>query len=276
MPAAWKKIEWCKRMPSPFPGMNPYLEHPALWPEVHSRLIVALADALNPQILPKYRAAIDQRVYSIDGSDALLVGIPDVTVERRVTVPASAREGMPGPLAIATVPLQVTVPMPIEMREQYLEIREVASQTVVTAVELLSPSNKRTRQGRSAYEEKRLRILGSRTHLVEIDLLRSGEPMVVFNGQGEFDYRILVSRGDQRPRADLYGFTVPEPIPTFPLPLKSPDVEPVIDLNVLLGQLYERGGYEVVIDYNLAPSPALSPELTDWLTSLLGGRDRDH
>jgi Protein of unknown function (DUF4058) len=255
-------------MPSPFPGMNPYLEHPALWPEVHSRLIVALADALNPQILPKYRAAIDQRIYSIDGSDALLVGIPDVTVERRAGTASTARGSTLGQPAIATVPLQVTVPMPIEIREQYLEIREVASQTVVTAVELLSPSNKRTRQGRAAYEEKRLRILGSRTHLVEIDLLRSGEPMAVLDSQGEFDYRILVSRGDQRPRAELYGFAVTDAIPAFSLPLKVPDDEPVVDLNVLIHQLYERGGYDVVIDYSLAPSPALGPELAAWLDNL--------
>lgn len=259
-------------MPSPFPGMNPYLEHPALWPEVHSRLIVALADALNPQILPKYRAAIDQRVYSVDGSEALLVGIPDVTVERRAGAAPTARDSALGQPTIATVPLQVTVPMPIEIREQYLEIREVASQTVVTAVELLSPSNKRTRQGRAAYEEKRLRILGSRTHLVEIDLLRSGEPMAVLDSQGDFDYRILVSRSDQRPRADLYGFAVTDAIPTLPLPLRAPDAEPLIDLTTLLHQLYERGGYEVVIDYNLAPSPVLKPELANWLDNLLKER----
>lgn len=72
-------------MPSPFPGMNPYLENPELWPEVHSRLIVAMADALNPQLMPKYRAAIDQRVYDISGDEALLVGIPDVTVGQPVS-----------------------------------------------------------------------------------------------------------------------------------------------------------------------------------------------
>jgi len=70
-------------MPSPFPGMNPYLENPELWPEVHSRLIVTLADALNPQLIPKYRAAIDRRVYALEGSEALFISIPNVTVERR-------------------------------------------------------------------------------------------------------------------------------------------------------------------------------------------------
>jgi hypothetical protein len=77
------------------------------------------------------------------------------------------------------MPVPVTLPMPIEIRESYLAIREVASQAVITAVELLSPSNKRTRQGREIYEEKRFKVLASRTHLVEIDLLRGGEPMTV-------------------------------------------------------------------------------------------------
>ncbi|MBE9141511.1 DUF4058 family protein [Nodosilinea sp. LEGE 07088] len=72
-------------MPSPFPEMNPYLENPELWPEVHSRLIVAIADALNPQLMPKYRAAIDQRVYDISGDKALLIGISDVTVGRQTS-----------------------------------------------------------------------------------------------------------------------------------------------------------------------------------------------
>jgi hypothetical protein len=54
-------------MPNPFPGMNPYLESPDFWSEVHSRLIVTIADALVPQLLPKYRVAIAKRLYEIKG-----------------------------------------------------------------------------------------------------------------------------------------------------------------------------------------------------------------
>lgn len=249
--------------------MNLYLEHPALWPEVHNRLIVALADALNPQILPRYRAAIDQRIYSIHGHEALLVGIPDVSVERRAGTEASGRDRSGNQQLLATTPLSVILPMPIEIREHYLEIREVASQSVITAVELLSPSNKQTRSGREAYEDKRFRVLGSRTHLVEIDLLRSGEPMAILHEQSNFDYRILVSRSGDRPNADLYGFNLADRIPAFPLPLKAPDPEPIVDLNALLAQVYERGGYEVVIDYGRSPVPPLNPTQGAWLDALL-------
>jgi hypothetical protein len=130
-------------MPSPFPGMNPYLENPALWPEVHNRLIIAIADALNPQLIPNYRAAIDRRVYELDGDDALLVDIPDVTVEQRLSN---------GPTQVAVIsppasPVKVKVPMPIEIRESFLKVQEVATQEVVAVIEILSPANKRPGRG---------------------------------------------------------------------------------------------------------------------------------
>ena len=68
-------------MPSPFPGMNPYLEHPDRWSTVHNRLMVALAGALTPQLLPKYQVDIEKRVYTIVGMNSLLLGRPDVTVQ---------------------------------------------------------------------------------------------------------------------------------------------------------------------------------------------------
>lgn len=251
-------------MPSPFPGMNPYLENPTLWPEVHSRLIVAIADGLNPQLMPKYRAAIERRVYDLQGDEAVLIGIPDVTLERRLASEIAAQN------TVATMkpasPMKVRVPMPLELRESYLQIQEIDTGEVVAAVELLSPTNKRSGTGRNAYEEKRREILSSRTHLIEIDLLRSGEPMALAAGQLKSHYRILVSRSELRPQADLYAFSLPDEIPQFPLPLKAEDSEPVVDLHVLLDQVYDRAGYEVVIDYAQAPVPA-------WLSSWLKQQD---
>jgi Protein of unknown function (DUF4058) len=255
-------------MPSPLPGMNPYLENPELWPEVHSRLIVAIADALNPQLIPKYRAAIDKRVYNLEGAEALLIGIPDVTIERRSGVKSSTNN----PVAVMTPPtspLKVKVPMPIEIRESYLQIKEVSTGEVVTALELLSPTNKRPGKGRTSYEEKRREILSSQTHLIEIDLLRAGEPMTLAAGNIQSHYRILVSRGDQRPQADLYAFNLPDAIPHFPLPLKTGDQEPVIDLQSLLDQVYDRAGYEVVIDYAQAPIPLLPETDAEWIDEWL-------
>ncbi|MGB3291504.1 MAG: DUF4058 family protein [Phormidesmis sp.] len=133
-------------MPSPFPGMNPYLENPELWPEAHSRLIVAIADALNPQLIPKYRAAIDRRIYVLEGSETLLVGIPDVTVERRTSEKTSPTRNNVVIAVPPTSPLKVRVPMPLEIRESYLQIKEMSTGEVITAVGILSPTNKRPGQ----------------------------------------------------------------------------------------------------------------------------------
>ena len=104
----------------------------------------------------------------------------------------------------------------------------------------------------------RQRVLGSFTQLVEIDLLRAAEPMPVLNNDTQSDYRILVSRGDCRPLADLYAFNLPDAIPCFPLPLPAGDREPVVDLKALLDLVYDRGSYDLRIDYTGEPVPALS------------------
>jgi hypothetical protein len=225
--------------------------------------MIQIADLLVPQLRPKYRVAIEKRVYESSGNDSVLVGIPDVIVQRRQpTAPGESNVAVAAPPT--QKPLPVQVPMMMEFREAYLEVREMATGEVVTAIEVLSPANKRRGKGREIYEEKRNRIFGSRTHLVEIDLLRGGEPMPVLGNDVEAHYRILVSRGDRRPHADLYLFNLTETIPTFPLPLRSGDKEPIIDLNLLLNQLYDRAGYDFVIDYSTEPIPAFSESEAAW------------
>ena len=164
-------------MPCPFPGMDPYLEHPGLWPDVHQRLIVAIANALAPVLRPRYRVAIEQRVYVADVEGLFFLGRPDVSV---LGVKPPARPATDTPPSIAAVePVPVVVPLPDRVREGYLEVRDVATGEVVTVLELLSPTNKHAGEGRRLYKEKRLQVLGTRTHLVEVDLLREGEPMTM-------------------------------------------------------------------------------------------------
>lgn len=256
-------------MPSPFPGMNPYLENPEIWPAVHNRLIVAIADALVPQVRPNYLVDIEKRIYQSSGETTLLVGIPDVTVRRSLpsqTNPSTSNVAVAAPPA---TPTQVTVPMPEEVREGYLEVRDTTTGEVVTVIEVLSPANKRPGKGREMYLEKRETVLGSRTHLVEIDLLRKGEPMPFFGTEFQGNYRILVSRGDRRPTADLYLFNLPQTIPTFPLPLRSQDAEPTLDLQALLHALHDRAGYDYTLDYSAEPVPPLEESEAAWADALL-------
>ncbi len=245
----------------PFPGMNPYLENPSFWPEVHSWLIVGLARALNPQITPKYRAAIDTRVYN----DSLLVGIPDVSVYQQSVV---KQEPTAQATAVISKPESVTVPMTSEVTERFLEIREVGTGRVVTAVELLSPANKRKGEGRQQYLAKRQRILNSTVHLVEIDLLRAGDPMPSAGGR-EADYQILVSRVNARPTAERYPFDLQDAIPRFLLPLDEGEQEPVIDLGELLQQVCDETALDLAINYREQPAPSLSESDFTWLQSIV-------
>lgn len=254
-------------MPSPFPGMDPYLENPELWPEVHSRLIVAIADAIAPSLHPKYYAAIEKRTYLDISEDSILVGIPDVSVADRSKIEPALKQGSSS-IATLSQPEIVTLPIPEEVTERYLEIRDTDTATVITAIEILSPKNKRAGEGRTAYLRKRQRILATQTHFVEIDLLRSQIPMPV-GTQTQSDYRILVSRSNIRPKAELYRFNLQNLIPRFALPLNSNDTEPTLDLKTTLDEIYDRAGYSFRIDYRKPSQPALSPDHQQWAAGLI-------
>ncbi len=255
-------------MSSPFPGMNPYLEHPEIWSGIHLLLIAALAESLTPQLRPKYFVSVEVRMYQTRGEESLLVGIPDVSIHPSVR--ATHDDITNTAVATPSVqPISVTVPMPETIRQGYLEIREVKTKEVVTAVEVLSPVNKRSGKERDTYLDKRNSILGSVTHFVEIDLLRKWEPMPLLSQDIKTDYRILISRSDRRPRADLYAFNLPDRIPSFNLPLRAEDEEPIVDLQDLLDSIYERAGYDMKLDYAGDIVPPLAPSDRAWVEEIL-------
>ncbi|MDY6786360.1 MAG: DUF4058 family protein [Cyanobacteriota bacterium] len=245
-----------------FPGMNPYLENPDLWPEVHSWLIVQLGRSLNPSLTPKYRAAIEKRVYL----DSLLVGIPDTSVFQSKP---DAETRAPLTTRVLSKPIRVTVSLTEEISERYLEIREVKTGRVVTVVEIISPKNKRAGEGREKYLNKRQKVLDSATHWVEIDLLRRGKLMPMEKAI-QSDYRILVSRANLRPEAELYPFNLRDSIPQFLLPLQPGDREPAIDLSEILRQVYREAALDFAIAYSQQPSPPLRDRDFQWVQSLTG------
>lgn len=255
-------------MPSPFPGMDPYLEQPAFWSAFHSRLIVALADTLAPQLRPRYYVEVETRTYTDTPDEAgVLVGIPDAVVLSRQTAPLAKS---PGALTVQPMPQQVRLPVPTEINERYLEVREVGSNAVITVVEVLSPKNKRPGKGRTVYQEKRQAILGSASHLVEIDLLRADPPLPMEGTVQLAHYRILVSRAVSRPQAELYAVTVREQLPCFPLPLQATDESVLVDLSAIVMGVYDRASYDLRIDYSqLPPPPPFSEADRAWMQNLL-------
>lgn len=252
--------------------MNPYLENPELWPEVHSRMIVAMADVLGPILLPDYYVAIEKRIYVTIPDDSVLIGIPDVSVVSQEIQVFDDLERVNTATATLSKPDEsqtITVPLGEDVEERYLEIRDAKTGMVVTTIELLSPKNKRSGEGRESYLRKRQRILVSHTHLVEIDLLRGGKPMPMEGVAQQKDYHILISRSELRPQAQLYPFNVQDTIAKFELPLKSGDNCPIVELKPILDGIYDRGGYRFRIDYSQPTTPPLSGKVADWVNTLL-------
>ena len=253
-----------KRMKSPFPGMDPYLEHPALWQEVHNRLVASLADELAPILAPRYFVGTERRVYLLERAELVLVGVPDVLITPR----ESTLQPAGYPFAAAGI-VEVEIPIGArEFRSAYLEIREVQTRLVVTVVELLSPANK-IGGGREACLNKRLNIMKSLTSLVEIDLIRAGERMPFTGEIAPGDYRILVSRAWERPKALLLPFRLRDPIPDFPLPLVHGEEPVTVELNRIFHALYARARYDLQLDYSQPAVPPLSGEDAAWAEELV-------
>lgn len=247
--------------------MDPYLEHPELWPDVHNGLVAALRERLGPVLRPRYVVRLEERIYQASIEGLVFLGRPDVSVvgRRGVSRPGSAAA------ALAVAAVEVEVPVPDIVRETWLEVRRVTDGDVVTVLEVLSPTNKAQGEGRRLFEAKRLATLGTRTSWVEIDLLRAGEPMPVHGAPPTGDYRVLVSRGDRRPRADLFVFSVRDPIPRFRLPLRPGDEEPEVDLGAVLADLYDHAAYDLSIDYAADAAPPLAAEDAAWARGLCVG-----
>jgi hypothetical protein len=252
-------------MATPFPGMDPYLEHFDVWPDVHNRLIVALADYLAPRVRPRYYVSIEQRAYKQEPNGLSFLGRPDVAV---VAEPVVAYQVAPTTDLRPVSTITIELPIPDILRETYLDVKDSGGE-LITCLELLSPANKAPGRGRSMYEHKRRWVLESRTHLVEIDLLRGGLPMAAAgNGHG-MHYRILVSREERRPKADLLPFTVRHSIPDFVLPLQRGDEDVTVPLNAIFHDLYDRAGYDLRVDYRSDPEPPLEGDDTAWAGALL-------
>ena len=250
---------------TPFPGMDPYLEQPESWQGFHHNLIAAVALDLAPRLRPRYYVATEERTYLYAPDRATFIGRPDLNVIGPVLQEPRASWSVE-PVAGA---VRVELPIPDHVREAYLEVRHVGTGEVATVLELLSPANKHPGEGRRQYAQKRLTVFGSRTNLVEIDVLRAGEPMLMWGNGHDSHYRILVSRARQRPSDDLYAFSVRQAIPDFPLPLQPDEAEPIVELNRIVLDLYERAGYDLRINYRGDAPPPLEGDEATWADVLL-------
>ena len=250
-------------MATPFPGMDPYLEHPVLWPSVHMRLIVALANQLGPRIRPHYVASVEERVF-IEGPDQQR--IPDVWIQK--TRPE--RHGpMPSAGTATATPLVVEVDE-LEVHEPYIAILDrYRDFRVVTVIEVVSPANKTAGPGRDAYQAKQREVRASECHLVEIDLLRRGRhvmsvPESHVAPAKPFDYLICMNRWPARRRFEIYPWLLRDPLPVIDIPLADPDPDVPLSIHTALAQVYDEADYMLRVRYDQPCVPSLSPEDQQW------------
>ena len=253
-----------------FPGMDPYLEDPRLWPGVHGRLIVYIADALGPRLRPRYVAAVEERVY-LEGPD------------RRVSPDVSIRQHRPERRSGGVALLQIEVDAPVivrapveAVRETYVAILDLhASQRVVTVIEVVSPTNKAAGSGRQSYLAKQHEVLSGDVHLVEIDLLRQGPhvlavPESAARAKGAYDYLTCVNRAEGlRDAYELYPGRLRDRLPRIRVPLADGDIDVPLDVQAVATQAYEAGSYRERIDYSRPSDPPLSGDDRAWADSLV-------
>jgi len=251
--------------------MDPYLELPALWPDVHHRLLSEFSDQLAAEVSPHFYVRIEERVYiTSPGDPGQSVLIPDpMLVAGR---PGRGAQPAMAPAGVITAPT-LYLDVALEIHDRYLEIRERCSHQVVTVIELLSPANKiRGSIGRGQLERKKQDILGSAVHWIEIDLLRSGERLTDLGH--DVDYYALLIRAEERDRAAVWTFGVRDPLPTIAVPLRPPFADVPLDLGRALSQAYDRAHYADSLDYTQPPQPPLTPADADWAREQVSLRDR--
>lgn len=254
-------------MPSPFPGMNPFLEQEDVWSDFHNRFIPAAADAIGPQVQPAYIVKIDQNVFVQEPEEDTQAFVrPDVFVTEDLGQLAAA----PGMVAVARPSRARIISAPLAEKDVFLEIRDAKDRKLITAVELLSPSNKEHGATREQYLSKRNTYLRSGVHLVEIDLLHGGQRMPLAP-RPRGDYCVVVSRAPERPEADVWSIGLREPLPTIPIPLQPGDADAHLDLQAVLHRVYDAAGYGHYM-YRSQAEPALSAEDQQWAEEVLGAR----
>jgi hypothetical protein len=221
-------------MPSPFPGMDPFLEEEKLWPLFHTHLAHSLYQLLLPGLMDRYRARLAERHYILE--QALFTSV--------------ARE---------------------EHREPFLEVRQRSDGRLITIVDVVSPANKTTWTGRQAYLNKRLEFRHHSASLVEIDLVLQGQPVQDYarDGLPDWDYAVTVTRSVQPDRYEIYTATIDKRLPRFRLPLASDDRDTVLDLQAAVARSYDQGDFMKQIDYQRDPITRLSDLQKHWLSEKL-------
>ena len=231
-------------MPSPFPGMDPYLEEPSQWPGVQQRLITYMADAMQPRIRPRYHVVIGERVYI---AEPLQSFYPDVTLLQYPAQRVPADSGVA--VAEPDTPTAVGNYLDAAQRQPFIEIVHADTGTVVTIIEVLSPSNK-IGAGREEY------LRQARADTVEWHAPRRNRLTAGGRAYGgacpkerlpvPYPYLVCINRAVRG--WAVYCVPLQHRLPRIGIPLRKPDAELVLDLQEICNRCYDNGSYEDSIE----------------------------
>jgi len=265
-------------MPSPFPGMDPWVEGPELFPDFHHSFCTALREALN-NVLPQGYFAKTNTLVWID---------EDRKREPEVSLLTPRDRNFGGGTAVLPLRGMETFGLldePIEQLE--VEIYTTGDKRLVTAFELLSPSNKSEGAGRRAYRDKQRELRSAGVHLVEFDFLRAGLHTTLVprsrlaesarHKHEDFTYHVCVldcRNGGERMFARI--LSLKDRLPEIGIPLDD-DREPiVVDLQPIADRCYDGGRYADQINYAEPCDPPLTPDQQVWADGILAARGGSH
>lgn len=249
-------------MTNPFPGFNPFLEAPAYWSDFHATFINYWREAIADLLPGAYEASISERVYLIEHDPNVRKLIsPDVSVSAEDVLSLAPAQQSVATLEPTTIPL-VVLDGP---RETFIEILHRPDRALVTSIELLSPANKQL-PGRVEYLAKRRAVLSQQVHLVELDLLRSGQRVPCAKPLPPADYYYyIVSRYEERPDCQVYAWQMAHELPTLPIPLRAPDLDILVSLSDVFQTAFERGRFQRRIDYTASIVGDMSDSEKQWM-----------
>lgn len=261
-------------MPSPFPGMDPYIEM-GYWQTFHNLFIAAMTGVLVPEVRPGYSVEVGQDIYLVTDEGETLTREPDVAVlndadDRHLT----GRGGGDTAAAGVLTPVMATIPIPRERRHRFIEVRDIKSREVVTVIELLSPINRIDRGGRRKHIDKRRELLEADVNLVEVDLMRRGHSLPVKPRMPRCDYSVVVCRAASMPRAEVYAWTLRDPLPNVPVPLAGRDPDAVLKLQPAFNEAYDRIGFDYTLPYDEELHRPVGESDRGWLAETLSSLTR--
>ncbi len=255
-------------MPSPFPGIDPYVEAQGRWGDFHHRLIALACDAIQDRLPADYVAQFDEQIELVTEEPPGKLVYPDIASLRGDHEWQRREQGGEAVAVLDTVAVEYAL-TESEERHVWIEILKLPEQRLLTVVEVLSPTNKRG--GRKKYLAKRHELLGREVHLVEIDLLAGGQRLPMGRGMPPGDFYAIIGRYENRLRADVLAWSIRQPLPKVPIPLLAPDPDVVLDLAEVVATSYERGRYARLIDYARPLELPLDAGDREWAEGIARG-----